>query len=112
MRSLIVSVGVVLGFLGAGAARAEIKLLEVKKIWDQGQHNAFTDLMRFNDRWICTFREGEKHASGAGKVRVLTSTDGAKWESAALLEAAGVDLRDPKLSLAPDGRLMIVGGAA
>ena len=27
------------------------QILSVEKIWDRGPHNAFTDLMRFADRW-------------------------------------------------------------
>jgi hypothetical protein len=85
---------------------------EVKKIWDAGKHNAFTDLIRFGDRWYCTFREGDAHVGGDGKLRVLSSADGAKWESVALLEEKGIDLRDPKLSITADGRLMIVAGGS
>lgn len=88
------------------------ELVEVKKIWDQGKHNAFTDLLRVKDRWYCTFREGDAHVGGDGKIRVLTSPDGKSWESAALLTEGGIDLRDPKLSIAPDGRLMIVAGGS
>lgn len=85
---------------------------DVKKIWDAGKHNAFTDLIRFRDRWYCTFREGDAHVGGDGKLRVLSSPDGEKWESAALLAETGIDLRDPKLSVTADGRLMIVGGGS
>jgi hypothetical protein len=85
---------------------------EVRKIWDQGKHNAFTDLTRFKDRWYCTFREADAHVGGDGKLRVLASADGDKWESVALLEETGIDLRDPKLSITPDGRLMIVAGGS
>src|ERR1041384_3555357 len=84
----------------------------VRKIWDQGGHNAFTDLVRFRERWYCVFREGKGHASGAGVIRVLTSADGKAWQSAAVVEKTDVDLRDPHLSITPDGRLMLVGGAA
>lgn len=71
---------------GAGSIRAEEspKLLSAKKIWDQAPHNAFTDLIRFQDRWFCVFREGQAHVSPDGALRVITSTDGEKWESAAL----------------------------
>lgn len=85
---------------------------EVVKIWDAGKHNAFTDLIRFDGRWFCTFREGDAHVGGDGKLRVLTSADGKKWESCALLTEAGIDLRDPKLSITADGRLMIVAGGS
>jgi hypothetical protein len=88
-------------------------LLEVHKIWDQAPHNAFTDLIRYKKDWFCTFREGERHVYGQdGKIRIITSKDGQKWESAALLEEKGVDLRDPKLSVTPDGRLMLVMGGS
>lgn len=94
------------------AAEPGLKLLDARKIWDQGKHNAFTDLIRFDGAFLCTFREGETHVNGAGEVRVLRSVDGDKWESVALIKLPGVDLRDPKISLMPDGRLMILGGAA
>lgn len=98
--------------LAAEPAKPSAKLLHVAKIGDLGPHNAFTDLIRFQDRWFCAYREGSGHAAGAGTLRVLSSMDGTKWESAALVVAKDVDLRDPKLSVTPDGRLMIVGGAA
>ena len=85
----------------------------VIKIWDQAPHNAFTDLIRFRNRWYCTFREGERHVFGEdGKIRVITSRDGKNWESAVLLTEEGVDLRDPKLSVTPDGRRMLVMGGS
>lgn len=87
-------------------------LVSVTRIWDAGAHNAFTDLIRWRDRWYCTFREGDAHVGGDGRIRVLTSDDGEKWTSAALIGEAGIDLRDPKMSIAPDGRLMIVAGGS
>lgn len=93
-----------------GAGGAEI--VEVKKIWDAGGHNAFTDLLRWQGHWWCTFRESAGHVGGDGVIRVITSKDGATWESAAALVEKDVDLRDPKLSVAPDGRLMLVCGGS
>jgi len=84
----------------------------VQKIWDQGPHNAFTDLIRFQDRWWCTFRESAAHVGGDGKARVLESADGKEWKSAALVAEDGIDLRDPKLSIMPDGRLMMILGGS
>jgi len=88
------------------------KLLEVHKIWDAAPHNAFTDLVRFNNRWFCAFREGKAHVSPDGALRVITSTDGKAWESAALIKSDQGDLRDAKLTVAPDGRLMLAGAVA
>src|SRR5262249_14436673 len=72
--------------------------------------NAFTDLIQFHGQWFCTFRESEGHIQGNGRIRVIVSKDGEQWKSAALLEETGVDLRDPKLSIMPDHRLMLVFG--
>ncbi|MBA4019706.1 MAG: exo-alpha-sialidase [Pirellula sp.] len=91
---------------------AEPELVSVRKIWDAGKHNAFTDLIRWHDRFWCTFREADDHVGGNGALRVLTSTDGDVWESAALVTEQGIDLRDPKLSVTPDDRLMIVAGGS
>lgn len=94
------------------AAEPTPKLLDVRMIWDKAPHNAFTDLIRVDNRWFCSFREASSHVKGAGTIRVLTSENGQDWISAATLEAPNVDLRDPKLSRMPDGRLLMVGGAA
>ena len=82
------------------------------KIWDQAPHNAFTDLVRFNDRWFCVFREGQGHVSPDGALRVITSVDGEKWESAALITSSNSDLRDAKVTVTPDGQLMLCGAEA
>jgi hypothetical protein len=89
-------------------------LVEVRKIWDRAPHNAFTDLIRFQGRWVCVFREGAGHGSHDGRVRVIASADGEEWSSSALLAAPSSlpDLRDPKISATPDGRLMLTAAAA
>ena len=100
-------------WLGLGPARAqEPQLVSVAKIWDQGRHNAFTDLIRWHDHWFCTFREADAHVGGDGKLRVLESTDGNSWEPVGLIQEGGIDLRDPHLSITPDDRLMIVAGGS
>ena len=98
--------------LAPGADPRPPELLEVRRIWDRAKHNAFTDLVRFQDRWICVFREGDSHASGDGRLRVITSTNGTNWTSAALIERPGTDLRDAKITVTPDGELMLSGAAA
>lgn len=111
----MVAVAVVGGFgsaVGAAAASGEARLLEVRRIWDVAPHNAFTDLIRWGDRWWCAFREGTGHVSPDGVLRVLTSEDGRLWGSAARVTLDGADLRDAKLSVTPDGQLMLSGAAA
>lgn len=104
----------------------EPRLVQVRRIWGQAPHSAFTDLARFHDRWFCVFREGDAHASSGGVLRVITSADGEAWQSAAMIrlsteaycdlkpsvlpQGSYMDLRDPKLCITPDGRLMLHAG--
>lgn len=83
---------------------------EAVKIWDQAPHSAFTDLIRFQNSFYCTFREADSHITGInnpGKVRILKSADGANWSVIAHFEVSQKDIRDPKLSITPDNRIMV-----
>lgn len=86
--------------------------IRVSKIWDHAPHNAFTDLVRFQGRWFCVFREGKDHVSPDGALRVITSIDGETWESAALITSEHSDLRDPKIIVTPDKQLMLYAAEA
>jgi hypothetical protein len=88
------------------------RLISVNRIWDRAKHNAFTDLVRFNNRWFCVFREGAAHVSPDGALRVLSSMDGQTWKSAALITSPIADLRDAKISVTPSGQLMLSGAGA
>ena len=91
----------------------ELQIDETYKIWDQATTNAFTDLALIDGRFICVFREGAAHVSPDGTIRVLQSTDLKNWKSLALIQKDGYDLRDPKITLHPDGQTwMLYGGAA
>lgn len=94
------------------AAPPKATLVQVRKIWDQAPHNAFTDLVRFRGQWFCVFREGQAHVSPDGALRVITSKDGEKWASAALLTSTNADLRDAKITMTPAGELMLSGAGA
>lgn len=91
--------------------------IRVDKIWDNGKYCAFTSLTEFNGKYYVAFREGEGHVFdkngvAAGEVRVICSEDGDKWESVACLKKEGYDLRDPKICVTSDNRLMIVIGGS
>ncbi len=99
------------GLLGGSrpdpAADPAPHLVEVERLRGMAPHNAFTDLVLFKGRWYCSFREGETHVSPDGAIRLLSSADGARWDSAALISSPPGDLRDPKLSVTPDNMLML-----
>ena len=81
-------IGILLqGFVVAGTAqtteletRVSAELISLARIWDQAPHNAFTDLIHWEGKFYCAFREGKGHAGDLGKLRVLSSVDGKKLE--------------------------------
>ncbi len=110
MKGLAAFVGIslLLPFSGLGEpADKGLELISVRKIWDRANHNAFTDLTRYQGKWFCVFREGNGHVSPKGKIRVLRSSHGTNWESVALLAYPKGDLRDPKITVTPEGELML-----
>jgi hypothetical protein len=98
--------------ISAPPAPKSAEIVSNERIWDRAPHNAFTDLLRFRERFYCVFREGKTHVSEDGAIQVLTSPDGSRWESAARLDYPVADLRDPKLCVTPDSRLMLTAAAA
>jgi hypothetical protein len=86
----------------------DFKLISVKQIWNSAPHNAMTDLIHWQDRWWCTFRESDQHQNSLnGVIRVIYSSDLSLWQSALLIREEGFDLRDPKFSLNPQEELLL-----
>ena len=113
-KALFLIICTLLSFLSMNAQ--DIKY-SVDKIWSNGSHCAFTSIIKFKNHYYCSFREGathifDKEGKAEGKVRLLVSKNGKKWKSALLAGKEGYDLRDPKLSITPDGRLMIIAGGS
>jgi len=83
--------------------------LAVKKIWDSGKHNAFPDLIFAKGFYYVTFREGTSHVdnSNDGVVRIMRSKDFDQWEQVALFDHPDADVREARLSIMPDGRILV-----
>jgi hypothetical protein len=112
MKYLIIALFSFCSTLHLSAAPPAARLVSVHKIWDQAPHSAFTDLVHWKGQFVCAFREGRAHVSTDGRIRVLTSADGETWTPTAVITLSGYDLRDAGLSITPDDRLMLNGGAA
>ena len=92
------------------SARAQPKaqLFKPQLVWEQPSHNAPTDLVRFKDQWFCVTREGGSDYRAHSEVRVLSSPDGVKWKSVALLKAATPrNVMHPRLAVNADGQLAV-----
>ncbi len=93
-----------------------VSQVSVQRIWEK-DYSAFPSLEAFKGSFFVSFREGESHifdskGEASGKVRILRSENGDDWTPVALLAKEGFDLRDPHLSVTPDGRLMVIMGGS
>ena len=85
-----------------------MKIEWLKTLHTSVKHNAFTDLCLFDNALYCSFREASNHVSGDGRIRIVTcNLRGEKiWQD--VIRIPNADLRDPKLTITPDGRLMLL----
>jgi hypothetical protein len=88
-----------------------MQLIELKSLWNKGKHNAFSDLCEFNGKLYCCFREAKNHVSDDGVVRIIELDVLGKISNVQLIAIAQADLRDPKLSVGPDGNLLLIAYA-
>ena len=111
MKRIHVSLVAVLLFVVVPASHAadETKLVEAKKIWECETSVSMTDLVRFKDAWYCVFHDRPKD-SPSKTLRVITSADGLKWESAADVpfRRGSRSLPDPRLTVTNKNELMLV----
>ncbi|AHF17188.1 hypothetical protein NIASO_03320 [Niabella soli DSM 19437] len=83
------------------------------EIGGEAHHNAFTDLLEYKGYVYCSFREGSGHVPGSNGVgKILRTRDGRVWEAFTILQKKGIDLRDQKLSVMPDGRMLCLMGGS
>lgn len=83
----------------------------LKKIGSKAKHNAFVDLCEFNQQLFCCYREAENHISAEGNICILTLNKRSNVCTVNRLQMTNVDLRDPKLSITPDGQLLLIAYA-
>lgn len=117
IRSLlgILYVVAVIPQITAATVLSGARIESVSSVWNESPHNAFTDLVYFNDAFYLTFRAASRHVvpplgEAGGVAKLLRSTDGQVWTSIAdfSLGATDNDLRDPKLSVTPNGELILL----
>ena len=76
----------------------DVRIEWTKTVLGDGRHNAFTGIGAGFGETFVAFRSASGHMEKDGAIRILATADGASWEERALVEAPGVDLRDPKLA--------------
>lgn len=92
-----------------GLPRVEVS--EVRRVFHNGEHNAFTDLVRFRDRYYLTFRScPDGHmVHPTSSIIVLASDDLKDWQQVHRFSVKHRDTRDPHFLVFKD-RLFVYTG--
>lgn len=88
-----------------------VHVTSVRQIFNDGNHNAFTDLCHFQDRYYLTFRscpDGHMIFTSS-RIIVMVSDDGQHWEETHTFSVPKRDVRDPHF-LVFQGNLMVYTG--
>ena len=78
-------------------AQPQVSVTNVRRIFYNGEHNAFTDLVKFNDQYYLTFRScPDGHmVHPTASVIILVSDDLKSWEQVHRFRVQKRDTRDP-----------------
>lgn len=90
----------------------ELDIVSLRRIRDDGRHNAFTDMCRFDGRIYLAFRSSPSghDVRPDSCIVILSSADGVDWCETARLAVPDRDLRDPHFMVFR-GRLWVYSGA-
>ena len=78
------------------SALPAIHIDSVRTVRQDANHNAFTDLCRYRDRFYLAFRScPDGHAVALSQIVILSSEDGENWTEAFSFDVPGRDPRDP-----------------
>jgi hypothetical protein len=83
----------------------------LKKIGNQAEHNAFVDLCEFKQQLFCCYREAGDHISADGTLCILTLDTQGQTLHTSRITIPETDLRDPKITITPDGNLLMIAYA-
>ncbi|NUQ66233.1 MAG: hypothetical protein HUU20_27550 [Pirellulales bacterium] len=98
--------------VSAGAAELPgVKVTNVRRVFHNGEHNAFTDLIRWQDKFWLTFRScPDGHmVHPTSSILVLSSDDTRQWKEEHRFSVPNRDTRDPHF-LSFQGKLFVYTG--
>ena len=89
----------------------EVKVTNVRRVFHNGEHNAFTDLVRFHDKLYLTFRScPDGHmVHPTASIIVLSSTDAKEWKQVHRFSVDKRDTRDPHFLVFKDTLFVYTG---
>lgn len=80
-----------------GEESPEVRLTNVRRVFHNGEHNAFTDLIRYHGKFYLTFRScPDGHmVHPTASVIIMSSDDAKQWQQVHQFQVKHRDTRDP-----------------
>ena len=91
--------------------QCQLHVESVRKVFDDGNHSAFTDLCRFGNRIYLTFRscpDGHE-IFPSSSIIVMRSNDGDEWQEVSTFHVRDRDVRDPHFLVFHDALFVYTG---
>lgn len=109
--SLISAAGVALAAVAGTGDLPRVKVLSVRRVFHNGEHNAFTDLVRFKGRLYLAFRScPDGHmVHPTASIIILASDDGREWQQVHRFSVLLRDTRDPHFLVFRDRLFLYTG---
>lgn len=88
-----------------------VRIESIRQVYDDGDHNAFTDLCHFNGSIYLTFRTcpGGHMLYTSSRIIIMRSQDGQNWQQVYSFSVPDRDVRDPHFVVFGD-RLFVYSG--
>jgi len=102
-KMLFISVFIFICFLGIWFYRFNTSYIHPKlkmRSWNvinDGHHNAFTDMVYWNDHFYLVYRSAETHIDLDSKLVLIKSYDAGKWDEVEEFRFKDADIRDAKI---------------
>ena len=112
---IVIVTSTVLGNPAAGAAERDnlpqVRVASVRRVFHNGEHNAFTDLVRFKDTFYLTFRScPDGHmVHPTASIIILASKDAQEWRQVHRFHVEERDTRDPHFLIFRDKLFVYTG---
>lgn len=85
-------------------------IISVELVWADNKHNAFPSIVSFESDTFIAFRSALGHLKSKGEITVIKKNIFGEWAPVHKIVEPGYDLRDPKLSIRGDGKVLLIYG--
>ena len=109
---ILIFSALVVGCSSEGEEEDMYKVTVNRVYGDGSKYCAFTSLLKRGMFYYLAFREGDSHVNedDYGVIKILYSKDAKQWNHYQTIQGNSIDLRDPNLSVTPDGHLLLICG--